>query len=495
MPVVWTGYGAAAYEALRGVVGEVKGRDALAPVSVLVPTNLCGVIARRVLARGVAGRAGVAGLSVLTVDRLAELIAAAALTGAGRRPATSPVVAAAWRRALAEGAGVFAPVAAHPATVQALAAAHRELREVQEAALDAIAGCGEPVASDLVRLHRRVTGLLAADWYDTTDLRRAAAAVLHDEPQRGREIGVVVVFLPQELAPSATALLRELPAAGLRVVAGLTGEERADAGVVEAVRGLGAGDGGVRVVAPVTATRVVTASDPDDEVRCVVRLLVLTRAEVPAHRVAVLYGASEPYARLLAEHLGAAGITANGTAVRPVIERAFPRTLLGLLALPDHGWRRDEVLALLAGAPVLGADGQLVPASRWERISRAAGVVAGDDWDARLGGYADARRSAAARERALDEPREGRIAGLERGAEGADELRGFVAGLRDRVEAGARLSSWPELAGWTTVRSVPCLVMSGTRHGFPRRRPGPRRRWRGWCLGWRGLARSSRWLI
>lgn len=84
MPVMWTGYGAAAYEALRGVVGEVKGGDPLAPVSVLVPTNLCGVIARRVLARGVAGRAGVAGLSVLTVDRLAELIAAPALTGAGR---------------------------------------------------------------------------------------------------------------------------------------------------------------------------------------------------------------------------------------------------------------------------------------------------------------------------------------------------------------------------------------------------------------------------
>src|ERR1700677_4262375 len=110
MRVVWTGYGAAAYEALRGVVGEVKGGDALAPVSVLVPTNLCGVIARRVLARGVAGRAGVAGLSVLTVDRLAELIAAPVLTGAGRRSATSPVVAAAWRRALAESAGVFGPL-------------------------------------------------------------------------------------------------------------------------------------------------------------------------------------------------------------------------------------------------------------------------------------------------------------------------------------------------------------------------------------------------
>ena len=222
-------------------------------------------------------------------------IAAAALTGAGRRPATSPVIAAAWRRALGESAGVFAPVMAHPATVQALAGAHREPREVAEGELDAIAGCGEPIASDLVRLHRRVTGLLAADWYDTTDLRRTAAAVLHDEPRRGREIGEVVLFLPQELSPSATALLRELPAAGLRVVAGRTGEERADAGVVAAVRGLGAGDDAVPVVAPVTATRVVTASDPDDEVRCMVRLLVRTLAEVPAHRVAVLYGATEPY--------------------------------------------------------------------------------------------------------------------------------------------------------------------------------------------------------
>ena len=133
---------------------------------------------------------------MLTVDRLAELIAAAALTGAGRRPATSPVIAAAWRRALAEDAGVFAPVAAHPATVQALAGAHRELREVADDALEAIGDCGEPVAADLVRLHRRVTGLLAADWYDTTDLRRAAATVLRGEPRLGREIGVVVLFLP-----------------------------------------------------------------------------------------------------------------------------------------------------------------------------------------------------------------------------------------------------------------------------------------------------------
>jgi len=36
-----------------------------------------------------------------------------------------------------------------------------------------------------------------------------------------------------------------------------------------------------------------------------------------------------------------------------------------------------EVLALLAQAPVRGPGGYRVPAARWERISRAAGVVAG----------------------------------------------------------------------------------------------------------------------
>ena len=249
-------------------------------------------------------------------------------------------------------------------------------------------------------------------------------------------------------------------------------------------------------MAPVTATRVVHASDPDDEVRCVVRLLAGKLEEVPAHRVAVLYGAAEPYARLLAEHLGAAGITANGAAARPVIERAFPRTLLGLLALPDHGWRRDEVLALLAEAPVRGHDGQRVPASRWERISRAAGVAAGGDWEPRLAGYAAAQRSAAARERVSDAPREGLIARRERDAQAADALRGIrrraEGPCRGRRRAEARGRSW--LSG-PPPRSVPCSVTSATSRGCLRGRPGPRRRWRGSCPGWRASAWSSRWLI
>ena len=266
MPVVWTSYGAPAYEALGLAVAEAKDGDPLAPVSVLVPANLCGVVARRVLARGVAGRGGVAGLSVLTVDRLAERIAAPALTGAGRRPATSAVLAAAWRRALAEDAGVFAPVAAHPVTVQALADRHRELREVDDAALDAIAGSG-PVASDLVRLHRAVAGLLAARWYDPVDLRRTAAGLLRGGLRLGGEIGAVVLFLPQELPLSATAMLGELAGAGIRVIAGLTGDARADAGVLETLRRIGADGDGDAAAAPATAWRPASCMRPTPMMR------------------------------------------------------------------------------------------------------------------------------------------------------------------------------------------------------------------------------------
>ena len=155
MAQVWTDYGPPAYDALRAAVAVAKRRDPLAPVTVLVPSNLCGVLVQRALAHGFGGRRGVAGLEVLTVDRIADRLAAPVLVGSGRRPITEPVLAAVWRRVLATDPGAFAPVAGHPSTVRALAGAHRELREVDDAGLDALRA-GGPITADLVRLHRQV---------------------------------------------------------------------------------------------------------------------------------------------------------------------------------------------------------------------------------------------------------------------------------------------------------------------------------------------------
>ena len=249
MSTVWTGYGRPAYDALRAAVAQHKRADPLAPVTVLVPGNLAGVHVRRALAHGFGGHPGVAGLDVLTADRLADRIAAPALAGSGRRPITEPVLAAAWRRVLAGDPGVFGPVAAHPSTVRALATAHRELREVNDAGLDALRA-GGPVATDLVRLHRRVVGLLHHDWYDIVDLRRLAGSTqstLHSQAE------LVVHFLPQDVPASAEALLEAI--AHKTVIAGVEREG-----------------------AP---TSILHASDADDEVRCVVRRLATTLRRVP----------------------------------------------------------------------------------------------------------------------------------------------------------------------------------------------------------------------
>src|SRR4051812_10693745 len=185
-----TAYGAAALECLQAVVARLKADDPMTPVTLLLPNNLSGVIARRQLAVS-----GIAGLYLATLERLAEQIAAGLLSP--RRPATRPIVAATWRTALAKSPGIFDEVAEHPSTIQALASAHRELRDLSEPALDKVAQASA-LGPDLVRLHRHVTAELAADWYDATDLLRAAASRIAASPSTVDELGALVLYLPQE---------------------------------------------------------------------------------------------------------------------------------------------------------------------------------------------------------------------------------------------------------------------------------------------------------
>ncbi|GAB2933556.1 hypothetical protein GCM10027047_32500 [Rhodococcus aerolatus] len=441
-----TGYGRAALDALREAVLAAKAGDPLAPVTVLVPSGVAGMVARRHLAAGLGdGHAGVAALHPTTVVRHAEQLAAPTL--AGRRPATGPVLAAAWRAALEHDPGGLAPVAEHPSTVRALVRAGRELRDLDDDALDAVAWV-PPLGSDLVRLHRDVRHRLAA-WYDDTDLLDAAAALCRTRPARAAETGPVVLHLPQALTRAECRFVEALrTAVDVTVVAGLTGEPRADGGVLRTLDRVGLPAPAGPTTGTATATAVLTASDSDDEVRCVVRQVVAALRTTPAHRVAVLHAARSPYARLLHEHLAAAGITVNGPGTRPVHERAVARTVLELLELGPRGLPRGELFRALSAAPVRTRDGARVPVSRWERLSRAAGVVAGDDWDTRLRRHADDERGRAAAEQAGDDPSPGRVAALERSVADADALRAFATGLRDDLARGAALTSWAELGGW-----------------------------------------------
>lgn len=480
MPIVavrveWVRYGREGAEGLRAAIAAIKGGEPLAPVTVIVSSNHVGVATRRLLASGALGPVssrgvGLAAVTFATPYRLAELLGAPVLAAAGRRPVSTPVIAAALRSALRADAGLFAPVASHPATETALVAAYRELRDLSPAALDAIARTGRR-AGDVVRLHRAARAHLEAGWYDEEDLMAAATAALGTAG--AVDPGEVVVYLPQRLSLHAGRLLE---ATGARVLAGTTGDPRADADVVEALSRLGQASPPLPLLtAPATSdpaarTRILTASDAEDEVRAAVRAVVdAVRDGTPLDRIAVLYPEPEPYARLVYERFAAARLPTNGASVVPLAARVAGRALLQLLELPEGGFRRADVFAWSSGAPLL-QEGRWIPATAWERLSRDAGVVAGrDDWDRLLQRVVDEHETSA--EHAVDDPEvpPWRAERDREAAQRARRLRAFVLGLVDEVAGADRERPWSEHARWAR-RMVQALVGDATRHardGWP----------------------------
>lgn len=461
-------YGPDAARALCDVVAAAKAGEPLAPVTVVVPSNHVGVTVRRLLASGQYGRVsaageGLAGAAFLTTYRLAELLGAAALAGAGRRPVSTPVLAAAVRRALAADPGLFAAVAEHPATESALVASYRELRDVPSAALDAVAATGRR-AADVVRIHRAARAVLVDDWYDEEDLMASAVARLAADGGGPSGLGTVVIYLPQVVTLHAAGLLRAVAErAPVHVIAGVTGGSDADSDVLTSLGrlALDPGPGGpatpspggrrVRPTLPVSpsTTRIASASDADDEVRAAVRAVMdAVRAGTPLDRIAILHSDPDPYARLVHEHLAVAEIPLNGASPVRLAARVAGRTLTGLFALADADWTRHGVMAWVNGAPLLH-DRRRVPTTAWERLSRRAGVVRGRaHWDGRLADLAAELDGEVVAAESDGSPA-WRVEQLRADAERARSLRAFVVGLVDEVERAECIGrAWADHARW-----------------------------------------------
>lgn len=421
-----------ALAALANAVHEAKGDDALAPVTVVVPTNTCGVMARRALGR----QRGVAGVDMVTLNRLAELIAGPALAAERRTPASTPVVDLAVRNVLDRYPGMYEPVAGHPSTTVALRDLHLELRLAGRAAATRLGGSKR--GREVVRVSRAVTSALSARWYDEADLFERATELVSAgrSPVAPGQLRHVIVYLPGELPGLAIEFVQALVTqAQVQVVVTATGDAFADADTSELLQALT----GQLIVASDLAPppagvpeRIVSTTDADDEVRIAVRA-VLDAARgagdeppVPFHRIAVLWPNHRPYARLVEHHLTAAGVPWNGRSGTDVRERVAPRLLLDLLDIDRRGLRRRDLFELLADVPTRDADGAPLPTAEWERVSRAAGVSRDDDWAPRLG--------------ALERH--------ERWGRSATELGGFVRDLRAVLGHPSATRSWWNWAVW-----------------------------------------------
>jgi ATP-dependent helicase/nuclease subunit B len=411
---------------LRQAISGRQAGDRLAPVTVVVPSNYSALSLRRGLA---AVPPGLVNVGFVVLGRLAELLGAPRLAASGRRPLPAAVLAHAMRQAVAADPGVFKEVAAHPATERALVRAYRDLRGLSPPAVRALARQSERSA-DVVRLVSAVRARLAPDWYDEQDLLDAAAQAVADGSTALVDTGHVIVFAPRLPAPAERAFIDALG-------------DRAT--VIEASVDRGS--------AP-PADELISAPDPDQEVRAVLRGIAARLADgTPLHRMAVFHPAAEPYALLLTQHLAAAGIPANGPPVRRLRELVEGTALLGLLRLPERNWHREDVMAWLSSAPVLDGAGRPVPASRWDTVSRAAGVVEGaEQWDERLGALAAAATEELrllAEEGGGAEEDDAHRRRLERRIEDAQGLRRFLAEVVAAVEPRADVGrTWAAMSAW-----------------------------------------------
>lgn len=373
-------FGPPALAALRERIAAARSGDPLAPVTVAVPSNYAGLWLRRELAAG-----GLVNVRFLVLARAAELLGAPALAAAGRTPLTPPLRTEAIRVALDRVPGMFRDVARHAATERALDATFRELRDVPPTALATLAAQGDR-ARDVVALFNAFEAA-SQQYYDETDISRAAAEAVRDGAPALRDLGHVIVYLPRQLAPTEAAFIAELGARDRAdVILGLTGDASADREAVAIAATLGHHEP-PQPLAARTADHVIVAPDVEEEARTVVRAVIasLTRG-ASLRRTAILYAADEPYARVLHEQLAAAGVPFNGPASRTLAETIPGRHLARLLALRDADLQRDLVTEWLTSAPVRETEGgREAPSARWDALSREAGVVRGRaQWEERL---------------------------------------------------------------------------------------------------------------
>ncbi|MGA2520120.1 MAG: PD-(D/E)XK nuclease family protein [Acidimicrobiales bacterium] len=391
---------------LAAEVAAAKGADPLAPVTVVAPSVYAALAVRRTLGTqpGPSGRRGVANVECTVVDKLLRRLAAPALAARDLRVAPAPVDLEALRQCAAGTPGWLADLAGHPRGLAAMHDACTELRRCPGPTIDALGGRPGRVG-ELARLVVAVgSHLRERGFADEVEVARAAVSAAGAPSGAVPALGTLVCLELGTLAPSQRRVLDLLAARpGIRWIPSSPG--------------------------PASFTEVRDCADPGEEVRAALRSVVSAAEKgTPLWRQAVLHPAGPSYARMVHQELAAADVPTNGPELRRLDRSVAGIALVRLLDLATSDWGREEVMAWLATAPIVGGpDRRRVPASRWDLVSAEAGVVRGTaQW---------AERLAALRGRT----------GPDRGDD-AEALAGFVAGLVEGTSPPA--TSWDSLARW-----------------------------------------------
>lgn len=443
-------YGPEAERALIEAIDRFKTHngqlDPLWPVTVVVPTPIAGYHIRRSLGRRPGGLVNV---QVKPLLALLELIGSAALAGAGRRPLPDALRAEMIRVVAEQGASMFGDVPIEGPLLHQLTQHFSELDECDPSQLSAIAA--QPgVASHLVGLYEQYR-TQTSQYYTNRDLAEAATQALGHRPVVLRDIGSVMVYLPDNISATHRRFLQALSEeTDVNVLLGLTGD--IDAVDRHTLERWGQPPSPADLPVP-TAQMVIQSPDAEEEVRSAVRGIAASlffADPVPLHRTAILFRQAVPYQRICAEQLDAAEITWNGRNSRTLGQSMAGRTLEGLLALmadPSVSWSSD-VAPWLAAAPIRDSARELAPIARWNQLARRANLHRDpSQWTSRLQRYrARCLDDLARLQRIASDDNPGRLPWMKAEIGEIDALTEFAGRLADFAQQTPGRARWSDYA-------------------------------------------------
>ena len=444
-------FGREANERLVDLIREAKDQDVFAPVTVIVPSNYVAVTLRRDLASGNYGATSWVGAGLVATDfvtsyRLAETLCGEYFLAQGQQPIRDVVIGTFVRQVLADEPGIFGPISHHANTERELVRVYRELRDLTDNELELLAASSSRSA-EVVRVCIAAQRKLKDQWFDEFDLFGSLAV----NKDRVSELGKLILFLPQQLANLEIAFLRRLSEMSpINALIGLTGVDEADSGSKNAATRLGTGLAMAQGRGPAVG-KVVSVSDPDDEVRTVVRSVVgLLDQGMAAGEIAILYPHKLPYRRLLEEYLNKSGVSFNGLSSRSIANSMLGRFIATLLALPDSNLQVDEVLEFLASSDLLRRRGEeaVVPAVSWSQTAISAGVHAGvDDWSEKLSRHQQQLLASASKEKMRTGDNDAAVR-REQQADEVTALLEFIVELNQLVQLDGLPKDWFGLCSW-----------------------------------------------
>ncbi len=437
--------GADIFARVEDLIRAHRNSDPFGLITVVVPSNYSSYYLRQRLAPG-----GYFNVRLTRLDDLAEKIGGSHID---RPPLTRLQAAALVYSAVtsAPPGSRLGPIRSLPSLHSALRATFRQLEALEKDPVPLLRQEGELMreVADVYRTYREMRG----NWREQVDVARSAASELENGKYPVSELGKLIV-LRIEVAPTQFAPLdRALNSiAGASILVALTGDEQADRLVTANVPNPDP-DSHSTDVWPIKKTvNLISAPDPANEVRFVVRDVVRRAKEnaTPFYRIAVLF-TDRSYGDRVEEALRFAEVPVTGPDPVPDSnspEGRFVTGILGLfLAHLKGGWTRQGFAKWITSAPVAFPDTrQEVPAARWDAVSRLASVTAGlDGFKTRLTRYASRQRAAADNVTESDDLNDIRAASLRSQAAHARKMLEFVEGLA----AQAPTTDTPDLCSYT----------------------------------------------